>query len=254
MSEYKGSFPAPLSRTVLGRLGTERSESGVGGIGGAGSGSPAFPESFISSVEQVALLRARSILEGGKSPLLTSFLWVTLGRLYLQQHQQFIVDEDQPGQQQQPQQQRSLSLAELCGHEALLTTELCPEVYTLKGEILLRVPGESSSQEAPALEAFRLALHMGPPRGAALRGMAQVYMREPGSDRPRLLLALQAAQEALRDYVHDTAALALAADLCRRLSMDKLGEEYFSRALQLEETDPILPWASVIDLFYTSLS
>lgn len=250
MSEYKSIFPEPPSRAVLSRLGAPQGREAHGDGAKDMVGGPLFSESFISSTEQVALLRARSIVGGHRGPLLTCFLWVILGRLYLQQYQQTIT-ADGPDDQQR---HRLLPLAELCAHEALLTSELCSEVYVLKGESLLLGAGESSSQEASALEAFRLALQMGSSRGEALRGMAWVYSRDAGNERTRLLLALQAAQEAAHEDVYDTAALTLMADVCRRLNMDKLGDESFSRALQLEETDPIIPWSGVVDLFYAHLN
>lgn len=187
-----------------------------------------FPENFLCPEEQLAFLKAQSIYFQGKSPLLTCHLWCALGKIYC--------FEDK------------LALAELCAHEAMLISELSADVYCLKGEIFHR-----KNNVAASIECYQLSLQMDNTNNVdALLGLASCY-GDDGDDRNNLFLALQAVMQAVEIDPTNVKALAMAAELSRQLDMSAQTETYYTRALALEESEPMVSWALATGLIVASL-
>lgn len=191
-----------------------------------GSDSDLFPESVMPSVDRLSMMRTEARLLGKKGPLLSCNLWCALGRIYLLQNK--------------------LALAELCAHEAFITSELDVETYCLRAEILER----QGNWEA-ATNGYQLSLQT-QETVPALLGLAQCQSKVM-TDHPRLHLALHAAIRATELDPTNVVALGMAADLAKSLNMDGNAEHYYTKALELEETDPIMPWQTAIDLIICSL-
>lgn len=181
-----------------------------------------FPESVVPSEDLVSYLANLSVAQGERGAILCSQqLWCLLGEIYLCQ-----------GRTHE---------AEMAAHEAFMLNELSMRVSCLRGRIM-----ETKGYPDAAMEAYQSGLPGGSRESIeALLRLSHCHARQdtPNSRQLGLHFAMRAAK---LDPSH-LGALALTAEHSRVLGLEDQARVLYGRALLLEETEPLLPFSSVLE-------
>lgn len=187
-----------------------------------------FPECFLLAADVNFQMRSQSLLAPYDYPiLLAQQLWCILGELHVAQGR--------------------LHQAELCEHEAFILNELDSRTFALKGAIQ-----EHYCRLDAARECYQLGMQADGEWVKCLLGEARCLSRLKIPH--HMQLALHAAIRAVDSEPTNVEALTMAADLSRQLNLDLQAAEYYNRAIQLDEAEPIIPITSILALVTTSLS